>query len=73
MSARRAQTGAEAAHLELELDAGPISYLNSGCEGAPLVLLHGLLMDAGLWDEVTAERAGAIIHIRRESDRNCPV
>ncbi len=55
MSSRRAQTGAEAANLELELDAGPISYLDSGGGGAPLVLLHGLLMDASLWDEVTAE------------------
>jgi pimeloyl-ACP methyl ester carboxylesterase len=57
MSARRAQTGADGATLELELDAGPISYLDSGGGGAPLVLLHGLLMDAGLWDEVTAELA----------------
>jgi pimeloyl-ACP methyl ester carboxylesterase len=55
MSARRAQTGADGANLELELDAGPISYLDSGGGGAPLVLLHGLLMDAGLWAEVTAE------------------
>jgi pimeloyl-ACP methyl ester carboxylesterase len=57
MSARRAQTGADGANLELELDAGPISYLDSGGGGAPLVLLHGLLMDAGLWDEVTTELA----------------
>jgi pimeloyl-ACP methyl ester carboxylesterase len=57
MSARRAQTGADGANLELELDAGPISYLDSGGDGAPLVLLHGLLMDSGLWDEVTAELA----------------
>jgi pimeloyl-ACP methyl ester carboxylesterase len=55
MSAR--QTGADGANLELELDAGPISYLDSGGGGAPLVLLHGLLMGAGLWDEVAAELA----------------
>jgi pimeloyl-ACP methyl ester carboxylesterase len=40
---------------ELELDAGPIAYRDSGGSGPPLVLLHGLLMDSGLWDEVTAE------------------
>lgn len=57
MSARRAKTGADGANLELELDAGSISYLDSGGGGAPLVLLHGLLMDAGQWDEVTAELA----------------
>lgn len=57
MSARRAQTEADGANLELELDAGPISYLDSGGDGAPLVLLHGLLMDSGLWDKVTAELA----------------
>jgi pimeloyl-ACP methyl ester carboxylesterase len=44
--------------LELELHAGPIAYRDSGGSGPPLVLLHGLLMDSGLWDEVTAELAG---------------
>jgi pimeloyl-ACP methyl ester carboxylesterase len=44
---------------EVELDAGPIAYLDSGGDRPPLVLLHGLLMDAGLWaaaaDELAAE------------------
>jgi len=42
-------------NLELGLEPGPIAYLDSGGEGPPIVLCHGLLMDGGLWDEVTAE------------------
>jgi pimeloyl-ACP methyl ester carboxylesterase len=42
-------------NLELELDAGPIAYRDSGGEGPPVVLVHGLLMDASIWDEVVAE------------------
>ncbi|MBA2240289.1 MAG: alpha/beta hydrolase [Solirubrobacterales bacterium] len=40
---------------ELELDQGPIRYRDSGGEGAPVVFVHGLLVDGRLWDGV-AER-----------------
>jgi pimeloyl-ACP methyl ester carboxylesterase len=49
---------------EIELDVGPIAYRDSGGPGPTLVLLHGLLMDGGLWDEVTAELAGEFRCIR---------
>jgi Alpha/beta hydrolase family len=39
------------------LSAGPIEYRDSGGAGPVLVLLHGLLMDASLWDAVIAELA----------------
>jgi pimeloyl-ACP methyl ester carboxylesterase len=51
-------------NLELELDAGAIAYRDSGGSGPPLVLLHGLLMDSGLWDEVSAELVGEFRCIR---------
>jgi pimeloyl-ACP methyl ester carboxylesterase len=34
------------------LSAGTIEYVDSGGNGPVVVLLHGLLMDASLWDEV---------------------
>jgi pimeloyl-ACP methyl ester carboxylesterase len=37
---------------EIELSAGTIDYTDSGGEGPVIVLLHGLLMDASLWDEM---------------------
>jgi pimeloyl-ACP methyl ester carboxylesterase len=37
---------------EIELSAGTIEYLDTGGNGPTLVLLHGLLMDASLWDGV---------------------
>src|SRR6266571_1798526 len=40
---------------EIELSAGAIDYMDTGGEGAVLVLLHGLLMDASLWDDVVAD------------------
>jgi pimeloyl-ACP methyl ester carboxylesterase len=40
---------------EIELSAGTIEYQDSGGEKPVLVLLHGLLMDASLWDDVIAE------------------
>lgn len=40
---------------EIELSAGTLEYLDTGGEGPPLVLLHGLLMDASLWEEMIAE------------------
>lgn len=39
---------------ELELSAGPLQYVDSGT-GPVVVLLHGLLMDASLWDDVIAD------------------
>ncbi|MFC5830919.1 alpha/beta fold hydrolase, partial [Nonomuraea insulae] len=39
---------------EIELSAGRVAYEDVG-EGPTLVLLHGLMMDASLWDEVIAD------------------
>jgi pimeloyl-ACP methyl ester carboxylesterase len=35
-----------------ELSAGTVEFIDSGGDGPPIVLLHGLLMDASLWDDV---------------------
>ncbi|MCX5059324.1 alpha/beta hydrolase [Streptomyces sp. NBC_00201] len=35
---------------EIELSAGTIAYDDTGGDGPVLVLLHGLMMDASLWD-----------------------
>ncbi len=40
---------------QIELSAGMIEYEDTGGEGPTLVLLHGLLMDASLWDDVIAD------------------
>ena len=40
---------------QIELSARTIEYTNTGGGSPMIVLLHGLLMDATLWDEVTAE------------------
>jgi pimeloyl-ACP methyl ester carboxylesterase len=40
---------------QLELAAGVIDYSDTRGEGPTLVLLHGLLMDASLWDGVIAD------------------
>ena len=40
---------------EIELSAGPILYEDTGGEGPVIVLCHGLLMTASLWDEVVEE------------------
>src|SRR3954470_11554450 len=42
---------------EIELSAGTVQYVDSGTDGPVVVLLHGLLMDASLWDEVIADLA----------------
>src|SRR2546423_10144389 len=39
---------------EIELSAGTIEYQDTGGDEPVLVLLHGLMMDASLWDEVIA-------------------
>src|ERR1700677_2727224 len=36
----------------IDLTAGSLEYSDSGGGGPTLVLLHGLLMDASLWDDV---------------------
>ena len=40
---------------EIELSAGTIEYEDTGGDGPVLVLLHGLMMDASLWDAVMAD------------------
>ena len=42
---------------QIELSAGTIEYTDTGGGGPVIVLLHGLLMDATLWDEVIAALA----------------
>jgi pimeloyl-ACP methyl ester carboxylesterase len=42
---------------EIELSAGTIDYEDTGGDGPVLVLLHGLMMDASLWDGLIAELA----------------
>src|SRR5436190_20201680 len=36
--------------IEIELSAGTIEYRDTGGDGPVLVLLHGMMMDASLWD-----------------------
>lgn len=40
---------------EIELSAGTIEYEDTGGDGPTIVLLHGLMMDASLWDGPIAE------------------
>ncbi|MFI6953925.1 alpha/beta fold hydrolase [Nocardia sp. NPDC050408] len=40
---------------QIELSAGTIDYQDTGGDGPPIVLLHGLMMDASLWDGPIAE------------------
>ena len=40
---------------EIDLSAGTIDYEDTGGDGPVVVLLHGLMMDATLWDGVVAE------------------
>ncbi len=40
---------------EIELPAGTIEYRDTGGDGPVVVLLHGLMMDASLWDAVIAD------------------
>jgi pimeloyl-ACP methyl ester carboxylesterase len=42
---------------EIALSAGTIDYRDTGGDGPVIVLLHGLLMDASLWDDVMGELA----------------
>ncbi len=40
---------------EIELSVGTVEYRDTGGDGPVVVLLHGLLMDATLWDAVIAD------------------
>jgi pimeloyl-ACP methyl ester carboxylesterase len=40
---------------EIELSTGTVEYQDTGGDGPVLVLLHGLMMDASLWDGVITE------------------
>ena len=40
---------------EIELSSGVIEYTDTGGDGPVLVLLHGLMMDASLWDGPIAD------------------
>jgi hypothetical protein len=40
---------------EIELSAGTIEYSDTGGDGPVIVLLHGLMMDASLWDGPIAD------------------
>ena len=40
---------------DIELSAGPVLYEDTGGDGPVIVLVHGLLMTASLWDEVVVE------------------
>lgn len=40
---------------EIELSAGTIEYEDTGGDGPTVVLLHGLMMDASLWDGPVAD------------------
>ncbi|HEY7432994.1 MAG TPA: alpha/beta hydrolase [Streptosporangiaceae bacterium] len=40
---------------QIELSAGTIDYRDTGGDGPVVVLLHGLMMDASLWDELIAD------------------
>jgi pimeloyl-ACP methyl ester carboxylesterase len=42
---------------QVGLSAGTIDYVDTGGDGAPIVLLPGLMMDASLWDDVIADLA----------------
>jgi len=49
---------------EVELSAGTVEYTDTGGDGPVVVLLHGLLMDGTLWDEVVAEVGGELRCVR---------
>lgn len=42
----------------VDLSAGPVEYVDTGGDGPCLVLLHGVLMNAGVWDQVVDELEG---------------
>jgi pimeloyl-ACP methyl ester carboxylesterase len=40
---------------QIDLSAGTIEYEDTGGDGPAVVLLHGLMMDASLWEDVVSE------------------
>jgi pimeloyl-ACP methyl ester carboxylesterase len=40
---------------KIELSAGPVEYTDTGGDGPGLAFVHGLMMDASLWDEPIGE------------------
>lgn len=53
----RTEPAGRTAHQLIELSAGPVAYEDTGGDGPVLVLLHGLMMDAALWDGPITELA----------------
>ena len=39
---------------QIQLSAGTVEYRDTGGDGPVIVLLHGLMMDSSLWDDVIA-------------------
>jgi pimeloyl-ACP methyl ester carboxylesterase len=54
-SRRRGNPAAPAGVREIELSAGTIEYGDTGGDGPTIVFLHGLMMDASLWDGPVAD------------------
>jgi pimeloyl-ACP methyl ester carboxylesterase len=52
-----AEQSERASMAQVELSAGTIDYQDTGGDGPVVVLLHGLMMDASLWDGPIAELA----------------
>jgi pimeloyl-ACP methyl ester carboxylesterase len=40
---------------QIELSAGTVEYVDSGGDGQAVVMLHGLMMDATLWEDVIVD------------------
>jgi pimeloyl-ACP methyl ester carboxylesterase len=49
---------------EVKLSAGSIQYEDTGGEGPVVILCHGLLMTASLWDAVVAELGPGLRRVR---------
>src|SRR5262249_58071342 len=56
---RGREVGGAAGMTQIQLSAGTIEYQDTGGDGPVLVLLHGLMMDATLWDDVIAALSGS--------------
>jgi hypothetical protein len=46
--------GGPTSKRQIDLTVGTIEYQDTGGDDPPIVLLHGLLRDASIWDEVIA-------------------
>lgn len=42
---------------QIELSAGTVEYVDTGGSGPIILMLHGLMLDASLWDDVIADLA----------------